>query len=255
MIRKFCFTSTILLLIFALSTVLWSEEIRKPDYMKEKEEPVKKEARKEEEKKPVKSERTAELEKLSQQLKEMQAKMEDISADSDEGKNVKQRIREIQRRITQLKARSDRKMPPKRLSGRNSETHIKELRNAIAKDKEQIAELKETNPDSPKLKQLQDRLAERQKEVERLTAQHRRARAERTPVRRVAQTQLRIFKLKHIDAKTAFEIVEPFVKRDKDVKGVIVMVAHTKSLIVKDTQRSLLDVETIIKHIDVEIKE
>ena len=252
MIRKLCFTSTILVLIFALSAVLRSEEIRKTDYMKKKEKPVKKDIRREEGKKPDKSERAAELKQLSEQLKEMQAKMEETSADRDEGQNVKQRIREIQRRIAQLKARGERKPRTKRLSGRNLEARIKELRGSIAKDRKQIADLKETNPDSPKLKELHQRGEERERELKRLTAQHRRVRAERPPVRRVAQTQLKIFKLKHIDAKAAFEIVEPFVKREK---GVIVLVPHTKSLIVKDRQKNLRDIETIIKHIDVELKE
>jgi len=250
MIKKFCFTSTILLLIFALSTVLWSEEIRKPDYMKEKEVSAKKDVPKEKGKEPVKSEEAAELKKLSQQLKEMQAKMEEMSAESDEGKNMKQRVREIQRRITQLKARGDRKPSAKRLTARGLEARVKALRDSIAKDRKQIAELKETNPDSPNLKELQQEIKKKEKEINQLTAQHRRARAERAPARRVERTQLKIFKLKHIDAKVAFEIVEPFVKRNK---GVIVMVPHTKSLIVKDT--NLRDIEMIIKHIDVKVEE
>ena len=252
MIRKLCFISTISVLIFALFTLSWAQETKQPDYVKEKEKDVKKETRKDEVKKTAKSEKAIELEKLSKQLEEIQAELKEMSDDSDAGAKMKQRMRDIQRRITQLKARGDRKPRTKRPTGRNLEARVKASRDAIAKDKKQIEKLKETNPDSPKLKELQDSILEKEKNVERLITQSRRGRTARAPTRRAEQTQLKIFQLKHVDVKAAFEIVEPFVKREK---GVIVMVAHTKSLIVKDTQKNLNDIETIIKHIDVEAKE
>ncbi len=186
MIRKFCLISTILVLIFALFTSSLAQETKKPDYVKEKEEVVKKETRKEQVKKTDRSERAIEIEKLSEQLKEIQAKLERVSTDSDEGEKLKGQMREIQKRITQLKARGDR-----RPEGRNLEARVKELRHAIEKDKKQIAELKETHPDSPKLKELQQRIAERGNTLERLIAQSGREHAEGVRGRREEQTQLK----------------------------------------------------------------
>jgi len=252
MIRKFCLISTISLLIFALFTLSWAQETKQPDYVREKGKDVKKETRKDEVKQTAKSEKAIELEKLSKQLKEIQAELKEMSDDSDEGTKMKQRMREIRRRITQLKARGDRKPRTKRPAERNPEARVKELRDAIAKDKKRIEELKETNPDSPKLKQLQDGIAEKEKTLERLIAQSRRVRTARATARRAEQKQLKIFQLKNVDVEIAFEIVEPFVKGEK---GLIVMVPHTKSLIVRANQNNLRDIETIIKHIDVEAKE
>jgi len=51
--------------------------------------------------------------------------------------------------------------------------------------------------------------------------------------------------------KAAFVIVREFIT---DARGIIVPVFHTNSLIIRDTQKNLRDIETIIEHIDVKGK-
>lgn len=266
MTRKFCWIAAILVIIFAFSVVSWAQEkSKKPDYLKEKEQMMKSERLR-----PVeleKSEKSTQqyIKALNEELKELQTKLKQLPPDRDDMAILYQkRIAEIQEQIDHLKQkqtskstkgkakRAEKTMPAKRLSPVETQKRIKTLTKNMEEMREKIQELKRTNPDSPRLKELQEHIAEREKMVEDMTAQVKRARALQRPKRtRVDQTRLEIFTLKNIDVESAFVIVREFIT---DGRGIIVPVFHTNSLIIRETQKNLRDIETIIKHIDVKGK-
>jgi type II secretory pathway component GspD/PulD (secretin) len=136
----------------------------------------------------------------------------------------------------------------KKLSSAEERKRIERLRKEIGETREKIQELKHTNPDSPRLKKLRAHIAEHEKMLKDLTTKTRRKRTQQRPQKpRVEQTRLEIFTLKNIDVESAFKIVKQFITP----VGTVVPVAHTNSLIIRDTQKNLQDIGTIIKHIDV----
>lgn len=257
MIRKFCCIAAILALIFALSAMGWAqEEAPKPDYVKEKEQAVKKDSPE----KSVKRDKPARdnIEKLTGELKKLQDEMKQLPDGSPTIQEYRQRIVEIQKEISYLKAKRDMKPTgekakretkerPKRLSARQREARVVQLRKDIAKSQDELEKLKRDNPDSPKLKELRQHIAERRVMLNRFTERAKQARAPRRPAARAKQRQLKIFELKNIKAPIAYEFVRPFMTKE----GVVVPVEHRNSLIVKDTPENLRDIETIIKHLDV----
>ncbi|MFQ6042842.1 MAG: secretin N-terminal domain-containing protein, partial [Candidatus Poribacteria bacterium] len=202
---------------------------------------------------------------LNEELEELKTKLKQLPPENDEeARDYRERIAEIQKELAQLKRQRVSKLAEakakrvrkaaqeKKLSSVEAQRRIERLKNDIEEAREKVQELKRTNPDSPSLKELRAHIAERERMIKDLTAQIRKARHQQPPKRiRGEQTQLKIFPLKNIDAETAFRIVREFIT---DGRGIVVPVFHTNSLIIRDTQKNLRDIETIIEHIDVKGK-
>jgi type II secretory pathway component GspD/PulD (secretin) len=263
MTRNFCWIIAVLVIVFALSIGSWAQEkSREPDYLKEKEQMIRTEKPR-----PVELEKSDKstqqyIKALAGELEELRAKLKALPPDKDdEARNYQERIAEVEKQIAQLKQeqadklarekvkRAEKEMPAKKLSSVEAQKRIEILKRDIEESREKIQELRRTNPDSPRLKELQEYIAEREKMIASLTAQVKKEGAPQQPKRPVEQIQLKIFTLKNIDVESAFKIVKEFITPDG--RGIIVPVVHTNSLIIRDTQKNLRDIGTIIEHIDV----
>lgn len=266
MTRKFCWIIATLVIVFALSIESWAQEgAKKPDYLKEKEQMIRTEKPR-----PVELEKSDKstqqyIKALIEELEELKAKLKALPPDKDdEARNYQERIAEVEKQIAQLKQKNadklirektkrvEKEMPAKKLSSVEAQKRIEILKRDIEESREKIQELRRTNPDSPRLKELQEHIAECERMIGNLTAQVKKEGAPQGPKRPVEQVRLEIFTLKNIDVESAFKIVKEFVTPDG--RGIIVPVLHTNSLIIRDTQKNLRDIGTIIEHIDVKGK-
>ncbi|MBC8229757.1 hypothetical protein H8E77_09445 [bacterium] len=265
MSRNFCWIASILVIILALSVVsLAQEKSGEPDYLKEKEQVMKSE--KPVEQKKLDNPTQQYIKALTKELEELRAKLKQLSPEKDgEARNYQKRIAEIEKEITQLKLKQKRTdklqvkkakrareaVQAKSLSSAEAQRRIERLKKDLEETREKMRELKNTNPDSPSLKEFRAHIAEREKMIEDLTDLVRKKRASQRNQRpRVEQTRLEIFTLKNIDVESAFKIVREFITPG----GIITPVVHTNSLIIRDTQKNLRDIGTIIEHIDVKGK-
>ena len=269
MIRNFCWIASVLVIILALSVVSWAQEKSgEPDYLKEKEQVMKSEKPKPVEQKKLDNPTQQYIKALTKELEELRAKLKQLSPEKDaEARHYQKRIAEIEKEITQLKLKQKRTdklqvkkakrareaIPAKRLSSAEAQRRIERLKKDLEETREKMRELKSTNPDSPSLKEFRAHIAEREEMIGDLTALVRKKRAsQRSQKNKVEQTRLEIFTLKNIDIESAFKIVREFITPGG--LGIIVPVVHTNSLIIRDTQKNLRDIGTIIEHIDVKGK-
>ncbi|MBM3237063.1 hypothetical protein FJZ31_12295 [Candidatus Poribacteria bacterium] len=266
MTRNFCWIIATLVIVFAFSAVSWAQEAsREPDYLKEKEQMMKSEKSRPVELEKLDKSTQQYIKALTEELEELKAKLKTLPPDKDdEARHYQERIAEVEKQIAQLKQKNadklikekakrvEKEMPAKKLSSVEAQKRIEILKRDIEESREKIQELRRANPDSPRLKELQEHIAECEKMIGNLTAQVKKEGAPQQAKRPVEQIQLKIFTLKNIDVESAFKIVREFITPDG--RGVIVPVFHTNSLIIRDTQKNLRDIGTIIEHIDVKGK-
>ena len=265
MARNFCWMAAILVIISTFSVVSWAqEESKKPDYLREKEQAMKSEKSRIVERKESDKSTQEYIKALTKELEELKVKLKELPADKDEeARDYQKRMAEIEKEIANLKWKDSNKSlpkktnvakkpaPAKKLSSAEAQKRIERLRKDLEETRKKILELKRTNPDSPRLKELRAHIAERERMIKQLTPQVKRKPApQRVQRAKVTQMRLEIFTLKNIDADSAFKIVREFMTPG----GIVVPVSHTNSLIIRDTQKNLQEVEIIIKHIDMKAR-
>jgi hypothetical protein len=171
----------------------------------------------------------------------------------DPPKRFQERIEEIEKRIGEIRAKG---RPQEKLMGK-----LEELRGKLAETEEKLDSLRETEPESPKIKELERRADELRKKIAELerALERRKPRPERRmPPREMPpemmhmmKGELRIFKLEHVPSGYAAEILHRFISP----RGVMVPEERVNLLIVRDLPEYIADIEEIIHHIDVpEIK-
>ena len=200
-----------------------------------------------------------ELQNLERELKQLVVPSQHKLNQTDEKrKRPQSRIWEIQDQIQKLRGKLSTSLPPPQavLSTKQLNDRIDAIQQEIDTANKAIKAIAEINPTSEELRMLKRRVAQKQRALNALIIQRKRAEDQKTSATEAvdvvqAQTNprhLEIFTLKHADAKYAAELVQPFLTKET---GVIAFDINTNSLIVKDVSEVLKDLQRILKHIDV----